>query len=222
MSMISAWRAALFLSGVAMLMGGPRHPGPRTDLPFNESTALMLASPEWVPSHLLILASYLLLLVGIALWARQAELSDGARRWSRWALLAAGVGVVEMAFHAAAVLDLGHLRARQATPILTTHLALTAFANPLLGLTVAAVALHGARARRLGSRWIGWMAVLGGAAYGFAGTYVVLTHDQRVSPLFAIGASLLAFWLLLAAVWPVAAPAPARAEVPQPAGAGSS
>jgi hypothetical protein len=219
MPKIPPWRAAFFLSGVAMMMGGPRHPSPHLELPFRASTARMLENPDWVPSHLFILLSYLLLLLGLALWQRRAELSARARAWSRFALAAAGLAVVEMSFHAAAVLDLDRLRAGAATPILTTHLFLTAVVNPLLGLTLAAVALHGARLGRLGSRWIAWMAVLGGAAYGAASAYVVLTHDQRVSPLFAVGSTLLAFWFLLVAVWPVAAPAPARAEVPQPASA---
>ncbi|HEX2080287.1 MAG TPA: hypothetical protein VHG08_21475 [Longimicrobium sp.] len=219
MPRIPLWRAAFFLSGAAMMAGGPRHPSPHLDLPFHESIALMLANPEWRPSHLLLLASYLLLLLGLALWRTGAELSGGARTWARFALFAAVLTCVEMAFHTAAVLDLERLRAGQATPILTIHLWLTAVANPLLGLALAGVAIHGARLGRLGSWWIAWMPVLGGAAFGFAGTYVVLTHDQRVSPLFAVGSALMALWLLLAAVWPVRAPAPARAQVLQPAGA---
>lgn len=219
MPRIALWRAAFFLAGAAMMAGGPRHPSPHLDLPFDHSIALMLAHPDWVASHLFILLSFVLLLVGLALWQRDAGLSGRARTWSRLALVAAGLAVVEMSFHVAAVLDVDRLRAGAATPILTTHLFLTAIVNPLVGLTLAALALHGARLGRLGSLWIAWMAVLGGAAYGAAGVYVVVTHDQRVSPLFAVGSSLLAFWYLLAAVWPIPARAPARAEVPQPLGA---
>jgi len=199
-----------------MMMGGPRHPSPHLDLPFRGSIALMLEDPEWAPSHLFILLSFVLLLVGLVLWERRAGLSGRARGWSRFALVAAGLAVVEMSLHAAAMLDAGRLRAGAATPILTTHLFLTAVVNPLLGLALGGLALHGARLGRLGSRWIAWMAVLGGAAYGAAGTYVVLTHDQRVSPLFAVGSSLLAFWFLLAAVWPLPAAAAARAGASRP------
>jgi hypothetical protein len=148
---------------------------------------------------------------GLARWRRDAGPAARGDAWSRLALAAAGLAVVEMALHSAAVLDAAHLRAGQPTPILTTHLMLTAVVNPLLGLALGGLALQGASAGRLGSRWIAWMAVLGGAAYGAAGTYVALTHDQRVSPLFAVGSSLLAFWLLLAAVWPLRAPTSARA-----------
>jgi hypothetical protein len=210
---IPLWRVAFLLAGMAMIAGGPRHPGPRLDLSFHDSTALMLADANWVPAHGLILASYLCLLAGVALWQRRAGLPDRVRTWGRFALVAIGLGVVEMALHTAAVLDLGRLRAGQPTPILTTHLWLTAVANPLLALALSGVALHGARLGRLGSRWIVWMPVLGGAGYGAASIYVVLTHDQRVSPLFAIGTSLLAFWFLLAAVWPEQR-APTEASAP--------
>jgi hypothetical protein len=201
------WRPALLLSGVAMMAGGPRHPSPSTELPFRESTALMLAHPDWAPAHLLILLSYVLLLGGVLLWRRDTDPSAGTGTWSRITIAAAGVACVEMAFHAAAMLDLDRLRAGEPTPILSTHLALTTIANPLLGLALAGLAVTGARLGRLGSRWIAWMAVVGGAAYGFAGVYVVLTRDQRISPLFAVGATLMAFWLMLAAVWPIRAAA---------------
>jgi hypothetical protein len=216
MPTIPLWRAAFFLSGAAMMAGGPRHPSPHLDLPFRDSIAMMLDNPEWLPSHLFILLSFVLLFLGLALWQRQAGLTGRARTWSRLVLGAAGLAVVEMTLHTAAMVDVDRLRSGAATPILTTHLFLTAVVNPLVGLTLAAVALHGARLRRLGSRWIAWMAVLGGAAYGAAGTYVVVTHDQRVSPLFAVGSSLLAFWFLFVAVWPIQASAHARAEAPQP------
>lgn len=218
MPRIPLWRAAFLLSGTAMMMGGPRHPSPHTDLPFRESLGHMLANPEWTPSHLLILSSFLLLFLGLALWRGRTELSGSAAGWARFALVAAGVACVEMTVHAAAVLDLERLRAGAATPILTTHLWLTLVANPLLGVALGGLALHGARLGRLGSWWIAWMAVLGGLAFGAAGVYVILTHDQRVSPLFAIGSSLLAFWMMFTALWPLRAPAPARVEALQPVG----
>lgn len=216
MPKLPLWRAAFFLSGAAMMAGGPRHPSPDLDLPFDASIARMLANPDWVPSHLFILLSFALLFIGIALWRRGAEPDGAGRGWSRFALAAAGVAVVEMAFHTAAVRDLGHLQAGQGTPILSTHLLMTAFANPILGAGVGGLAVRGARTGRLGSWWIAWMAVLGGAAFGVAGVYVVVTHDQRVSPLFAAGSSLMAFWFLLAAVW---RPAPAAARAPRPVAA---
>lgn len=202
---ITPWRPLLLLAGAALFVGGPRHPAPHPDLPFHESTALMLADVGWVPSHLWMLAAFALLLAGLVFWERQAGLPAGPRRWTRFALVAVGLAVVEMAFHTAAVVDLARLRAGSATPVLSTHLLLAATVNPLMAVGLAGVALHGARLRRLGSYWIAWLVVLGAAMFGIASTYVVVTHDQRVSPLFAIGSSLMALWFILTAFWPVRA-----------------
>jgi hypothetical protein len=166
---------------------------------------MMLAHSGWVPSHLWMLAAFALLFIGLALWQREPGLPAGTRQWMRFALVAVALAVVEMAFHTAAVVDLERLRAGSATPILSTHLLLAATVNPLMALALAGVAWHGARLRRLGSYWIAWLVILGGGVFGMASTYVVVTHDQRVSPLFAIGASLMALWFILAAFWPVRA-----------------
>ena len=198
-----AWRFAFLLSGAAMLAGGPQHPSPDLTKSFEDSTATMLADPGWVPAHLGILASYLLLLTALWLWARRAQPGGRLRAWTRFAMLAVALGVVEMAFHTASVLDVERLRAGEATPILTAHLVLAATVNPVLAIGVAGLAVVAAWGRRLGSRWIAWVPVVGGALYGAASPYVVLTHDQRVSPLFAIGTALLALWFVLVALWPV-------------------
>lgn len=206
------WRVALLLSGVAMLLGGPSHPAPRPDMPFHESTAAMLANPSWVPSHLWMLVSLVLLLAGLALWQRWADLPLAARKWAFFALFAVGLAAIEMAFHTASVVDLERLRMGQATPILGTHLFLAATANPLMAVALAGLAFHGARLRLLGSYWINWLVVIGGAVFGATSTYVVVTHDQTVSPLFAIGASLMALWSILAAAWPASRIAPDKAR----------
>jgi hypothetical protein len=203
LSRIASWRPPLLLAGVAMIMGGPRHPAPFPELPFHESTARMLAHGNWVASHLWMLASLILLFVGLALWQRRLDLPAAARGWTRFALAAVALAVIEMAFHTAAVVDLDRLRAGDATPILTTHLLLAATVNPLMAVALAGLAWHGARLRRLGSHWIAWLVVVGGGLFGFASAYVVVTHDQRISPLFAIGSGLMALWFILAALWPV-------------------
>lgn len=202
------WRVAFVLSGVAMIAGGPQHPSPDLALSFHESTAVMLANPRWVPSHVGLLASYVLLFLALWLWGRQAQPAGATRTWLRFALVAVGFGIVEMVFHTAAVVDLESLRQGGSTPILTTHLVLAALVNPVFGVAVAGIAVRGAIDRQLGSLWVAWMAVAGGLIYGLASAYVVATHDQRVSPLFAIGASLMAFWFLFAGVWRVRASAP--------------
>ena len=219
MSRLSLWRLAFLGSGVAMMIGGPRHPNPLPDQPFQDSIAAMLEHPDWVPSHVFILLGFALLLAGIVLWQRSAGLDGSDAGWVRLAMLAAAAAVIEMALHTAAVVDTQHLRAGEPTPILTAHLVLTAIVNPLIGIALAGLAVRGARLGRLGSWWITWMAVVGGASYGFAGVYVVLTHDQRVSPLFAVGAILIALWTLLVGMWPLPAARTERMQSSQPLGA---
>ncbi len=197
------WRPAMLLAGVLLVVGGPQHPSPRPELPFDQSTALMLGHSGWVPSHLFMLAAFCCLLAGLLAWRRQADLPPASQRWVRFGLLAVGLAVVEMAFHTAAVVDRESLQAGRATPVLTTHLVLAATVNPLLAIGLTGIALHGARLRQLGTVWAAWVVVLGSAIFGFASTYVVVTHDQRVSPLFAIGSVLMALWFVFAAVWPV-------------------
>lgn len=206
---IQAWRVAFLLAGATMFAGGPRHPSPDTGQPFEAALAGMLAHPAWVPSHLGLLAGYASLLLGLWLWSRDGGHAGLSRGWMRFVLIAAVLAVVEMAIHTAAVVDLERLRAGAATPVLTTHIVLTGVVNPLIGGALAVVAVLAGRARSLGSPWVSWTAALGGPMYGFASVYVVVTHDQRVSPLFAIGSILIALWLLLIAVWPTRA---ARAE----------
>ena len=112
------------------------------------------------------LAGYVLLLAGLWLWARRTSPRGATRTWLRAALVAVALGVVEMISHTASGVDLERLRAGDTTPVLETHLLLAAAVNPVLGIAVAGVAVQGARDRLLGSRWISWLAVVGGALYG--------------------------------------------------------
>lgn len=215
---VQAWRVAFLLSGLAMFAGGPQHPSPDLRLSFQESTAVMLANPAWVPAHLGLLVSYAFLLMAVWRWGRDTPPARSTRAWQRVTLIAIALAIVEMVFHTASVIDVERLRAGVTTPILTTHLVLAALVNPLLGVAVGGLAVAAARNHVLGSLWIAWMAVLGGAMYGGASLYVVLTEDQRVSPFFAIGSSLMALWFLLVAFWPVRATRPASASLAAHAG----
>ena len=65
------------------------------------------------------------------------------------------------------------------------------YAIPFLAVSLSGAAVLGAWRGVLGSRWIAWLVVLGGASYGAASLWVTFTHDQRVSPMFAIGVSMM-------------------------------
>lgn len=203
------WRAAFAACAVFILLGGPRHPG-------DETMEQMLANPEWVPSHALMLAGFTALLVGLILWRRSGAGAAVPARWYGLAVFGTAVQVVEMALHTAAVVDLGHLRAGQPTPVLTTHMTMVIFGYPLFALAISALIVAAARERSLGSWWIAPVGIAGVLMHGGAAVLVAGLGMDRFRVLF-LGAAVFALWSLLAALWPVRAPAPARpmAAVPR-------
>lgn len=186
------WRPCFILAGVLILIGGPLHP--------NGTMAEMLAHPNWVLSHALMTAGFVALAVGIALY-RRVSAADRTRRWSRIALYATVLQVLEMALHTAATVDQANLVAGRSTPVLTAHLTFTVIAYPVFGAAIIAWIVAATRDRELGSPWIGWIGILGAAAHGLAALPVVVLGIEQAVLLFPM-VMLLALWLVLAALWP--------------------
>ncbi len=103
------WRPFFVLSALLMLAGGPRHPG--------GTMAEMLAHPDWVWSHALVLAGFVTLVIGLILYSRSSPLPLRTRRWTRFATIGTALQAVEMAFHTAASVDQAHLMAGNPTPM---------------------------------------------------------------------------------------------------------
>jgi hypothetical protein len=203
------WRAAVLLSGVLILQGGPRHPR-------GSSMAEMLAHPDWVLAHTLVLAGFIALLAGLMLLRQGGPQPARTAWWLRFATFATALQALEMVVHTAAVVDSGHLATGHATPVLSTHLAMSVVVYPLFGASIVGLILASARERSLGSRWVAWLGVIGATAHGLAAPLVVLSGDRRFGILFP-GIALLALWMVLAAVWPVRATSVAtHAAAPQP------
>ncbi len=198
------WRAAVLLGGVLILQGGPRHP--------RGTMAEMLVHPDWVLAHTLVLGGFIALLAGLVLLRRGGAQPARTAWWLRFAIGATALQALEMVLHTAAVVDGGHLAAGHATPVLSTHLALSVVVYPLFGAGMIGLILAGARERSVGSRWIAWLGVTGATAHGLAAPLVVLSGDVRFAILFP-GIALLALWMVLAALWP----ARAAAIAPHPA-----
>ncbi|MBV9108358.1 MAG: hypothetical protein JO306_03000 [Gemmatimonadetes bacterium] len=207
------WRACFALAGLLVMAGGPLHP--------SGTMPQMLANPQWVLAHSLMLAGFVALLSGLVLYGRATELSLRVRRWHRLALIGTALQAVEMALHTAAVVDGPNLAAGQATPVLSTHLAIAVPIYPFFALVLIGFVVAAARERALGSPWIAPLAVLGLLAHGAAAPLVILGAPGHWNGLFA-GLLLAAIWMILSAAWPLRASARSLATAGSPATAGNA
>ena len=192
----------LAVAGLLMGAGGILHPHADTGAGYEEALAGMFEASAWTLSHGMALLGFLLLTVSAVTLVR--ELGPGwpsGLRLAGWAVvLGAGLAVVESVPHLLASSEADALLRGEATPLTNLHAMLGAITTPVLGLSVAALALVSARERVLGNgRIAAAVAVAGGLAYALAGPLMVLTKDPAFSPLFA-GSAGLAVWLVLAGV----------------------
>ncbi len=197
------WRASFVLSGLLILIGGPRHPG--------GTMAQMLAHPQWVPSHAFMLAGFTALLIGLLARGRSGPRSPALRRWLTLAIAGTALQTVEMALHTAAYVDLANLLAGRSTPVLTAHLSVTPLFYPIFGVTVAGWIAAAARERAVGSAWIAWIGIVGVLAHGAAGVLVPVFALEWARVLFPM-VVLLAVWSILAGLWPARAGEPATMQ----------
>lgn len=188
-----AWRAAFAAAALFLLAGGPRHP--------DGTMAQMLADPEWVPSHALMLAGFVALAVGLVLYQRAAARRPRTRLWIRAALWGTVLQALEMAVHTAAVVDHHRLVSGSATPVLTTHLWMSVVLYPLFAATMIGLIVATVRDGTLGSPWIAWIGIVGAVGHGLAAPLVAGLGMIQARVLFPLLAAL-GVWLLLVAVWP--------------------
>jgi hypothetical protein len=191
---LQAWRVCFIVAALFLFAGGPQHPG--------GTMAEMLGDPKWVPAHLLLLAGFVMLLVGLLLYKAGTSLPRSAERWLRFAIIGTVLQIIEMAMHTAAVVDHHHLVAGEATPVLSTHLWLSIFFYPIFGLTIIGFIIAGMRDKVIGSPWIGWLGIAGALAHGAAPPLVVGLKIAGAGILFPF-LLLFALWLILAGLWPL-------------------
>lgn len=187
------WRMGFLAGGVLILIGGPRHP--------RGSMLEMLSHPDWFMAHALVALGYAALLAGLVLFARSAANVPALRRWTTLAIAGTGLMTLEMAVHTAAMVDAGHLAAGHATPVLTTHLAMSVLFYPAFAITSALFMMAAARQRAIGSPAFAWVGVIGTLANGMAPILVGVfgLMQARILFIFVLGVAL---WMVLAALWP--------------------
>lgn len=212
-SRFSAWRPLFIAGGALVIAGGSQHPR-------GEHMLAMLTDPVWLQGHAMQFAGFALLAAGLGLYHRGAP--AGRTRW--WAGAAAvmmmldalEMGVHTMAYVDAGALPAGAFHAGAATPVLTTHLWLATLIHPVTGAVVIGLILAGMRERALGSRWIGWLGIVGAVAHLAVMPLVFLLRIPEFGILFPM-IMFMALWFTLAGLWPVRARQPESvAAAPRP------
>lgn len=187
------WRLFLLLGGLGIFVGGSMHPG--------GTMAEMLADPNWLPGHALVTFGFIGLSAGLLVWGRGTALPPRTGRWLTLAFWASVMQSIDMAFHTAAMVDLDRLVAGEPTPVLTTHLWMTAIVYPLFAAILVGFLVATSRDRLLGSWWIAWLGIIGAIGHGLAGPLVVVWDVEWARGLFGL-ILLVAIWMIAAAGWP--------------------
>lgn len=177
------WPVCLVAGGVCGFVGGLLHPDEDPALTGDAALASWVGNPMWVPSHVLILASTALLVIGMLGLSRSAILTGAARTASRLALGASIVWLVESVPHLLAALDEARLLAGAPAPFLTGHLLGAVIVYPLVGLSVAALALLGGRA--LAHPALNVLGAIGAVAFAIAPVAVGPLGIDALGVLFA-------------------------------------
>ena len=190
------WRIALIASGVVMVIGAPRHPSSDAKDPMRQELAIMTSHPDWVPAHLMIMLSTVLLAAGLIM-AYRKNAWPGVRPALCVAAVAVTTYVIETAFHLAAAVDNHALHHGGATPVATTHIWLSVLLYPLTGLALSYLGLRQLAVWRGARRFLGLPAAVGGLAHAVSVPMTLALPDAELSPLFATSAMLLATYALV-------------------------
>ena len=191
---LSIWRTGLAIGGLLCAVGGGMHPR-------GGGMATMLADPNWVPGHLILLAGLAIVTYAVLDFSRKHELTPRVRLWTRLAIAGLALETFEMVVHTGAAVDAANLAAGLPTPVFSTHMAIAMVAYPIFGVTVGGFIAVAAAARALGSRWVAPLGVIGALAYGFAPLLNTLFPDAGLGILFPMFL-LFALWLVLTGLFP--------------------
>ena len=127
---------------------------------------------------------------------RERLFPDQVRGWLTVAIGVLGGRGRGMVPHLLAGSEHQALEAGEATPMLTTHLTLSVVTEPLLGLSIAALAVAVARAAYSVPAWLlAVVGVAGGVVFGAAAPLVAVTQDPAFTALFSADV-LISVWLV--------------------------
>jgi hypothetical protein len=193
----AARRAAVVfgVGGALLAVGGTMHPH-ETSGSMHESLLAIVGSPAWLPAHAVLLAGMLTALVGLILLRRHDAFPARVRPWLTGTIIAWAVATPEFVPHLLAGSEHDALEAGGATPMVDTHLALSPFTTPLVGLSTALLAVAVARAAATWpARLLAVIGVVGGLGFAVAAPLLAVTGNPQVSNLFA-AQTLIDVWII--------------------------
>ncbi len=175
----------LAVAGLLIGVGGALHPRVDSSLEFDQGLAGMFESSAWSVSHLVTMAGFAALAVSLVVLVRAlgAGWTPGLRTIAWIAAAATGFAAAETLPHLLAASDAGALERGESTPLVDLHTALQAISTPAVGLSLAALALVGARSGALdGGRVATALAVLGGLVFALAGPAIAISENSKLLP----------------------------------------
>ena len=188
--------AAVFgIGGALLAIGGTMHPH-ETSGSMHESLLALIGSPAWLPAHAVLLAGMLTAVVGLVLLRRHDAFPAPVRPWLTGTIIAWTVATPEFVPHLLAGAEHDALEVGGATPMVDTHLALSTFTTPLVGLSAALLAVAVARAAATRpARLLAVAGVVGGIGFAVAAPLLAVTGNPQVSNLFA-AQTLIDVWII--------------------------
>lgn len=193
------WPWAFAAGGVLFLIGGALHPDEDSSLPEAEATADFIGAPTWIPAHTLILIGSLGFAIGLFALARsRMSLSTAAQRAAWVAAIGAALFFIESFFHLAAFADEDAALAGNATPLLSTHMAMALVVYPLFTFALAALAVLSRDT--LTHPVIGILGAIGAVIFGLAPALAGLAGIEALGWMFPVGGIALALWFTVVGV----------------------
>lgn len=185
--------------GVAFFVGGALHPKEDPpDVSVKEVLRVLFKDGNWYPGHSLLLAGMVLIAAALIALVRSGALAESRATQAAGVIAAvtATVGAGAAFLHLIMASEVDRIAAGQSTPLTDTNLVVETIVTPAFGLSVAALAVLGARTGSFGNRTAAVLAVLGGIPYALAGGTILLT--DALNPLFPF-AGLLGVWAIVTA-----------------------
>jgi hypothetical protein len=185
---------------VIFFVGGAMHP--EEDPPgvsLKEHLRVMYKDGNWYPGHGLLFVGMALMAAALVALVRSGAL-DRVRSTHFAGVTAAAtssLGAVAAFLHLVMATEADRIAVRLSTPLTNLNLVIETIVTPAFGLSIAALAVVGARTGTIGNRTAAGLAVVGGTGWALAGGTFVFT--DALDPLFPL-AGLLGVWAIVTAV----------------------